>query len=806
MAGVQFYPLDIGMRLISDKPAVMLYGRTITGERVSVIDQSYLPYFYVLAESIEELEQELSRFSIKTGEDHHYIVKTEKKTVKLNEKETPVLKVCINNSFGCFSLYNELIKNPKIKGIYEHDINFVSSYLIDKKIIPGFLTDVEGEVINQYSPVAVVRADSIVQEDDEAIRNPKILAFDLETYAPKGKPGNTQSDQIVMISFYSENLRKTITWKKFETEDKTIEFVGSESDLISRFKRMLEEFQPDFLVGYASDIFAFPYIKQRADKYGIKLDIGIDRTLADVRNETAVKGIVHADIYKFIYRILGSKLATDNFRLEEVAMEILGEGKKSIDIAKLAEAFDSDSDLTPYCEYNLNDASLIYRLFVKMLPYIFEFAKLTNLELFDIIRGSFSQFTEAFLMKESRLANELIPPRPARNEQEERASKEKQPWNALESVPGVYSNIAVYGFQSLHPSIISLHNISSGTLRCRCCNAVVPGEEMHFCAKTAGFFPKIIGALIDRKQRIVNILNDDAEKTFEQSRLLNARHDAISSLTNALCGYFSYPSSRWYNEECAKAMAAYGRHYIASVIQKAESSGFEVLHADNDCIFLNPGSRKKEDFTAFFNEMNSQLPEKMQLEYEGFYPRGMFIASKAGKAKKKYALLSEKGYLKIIGLESSRRNFSTIAKEVQENVLNLILKERKLKKAMEYVQAVINNVKEGKIPMKKMVIYTHLQKDISNYETIAPHVAVAKKMQKQGFNVTQGSIIRYVVSKGEGSIAEQAQLPNEVASYDPDYYIEHQIIPAVERIFEAAGVDFEKALNEKEQSSLGEFI
>jgi len=50
------------------------------------------------------------------------------------------------------------------------------------------------------------------------------------------------------------------------------------------------------------------------------------------------------------------------------------------------------------------------------------------------------------------------------------------------------------------------------------------------------------------------------------------------------------------------------------------------------------------------------------------------------------------------------------------------------------------------------------------------------------------------------------KLPNEVKEYDADYYVEHQIIPSVEKIFEAAGVDFRNALDEKEQSSLSEFI
>ncbi len=802
MTGVQFYPLDLSMRLLGSRPYITLYGRTASGERIAVTDSTYLPYLYVLPKD-ENLEKELNGFTVKVENDYYSIVKIEKKSMRLNEKEVSVLKCSLNSHFAYHYIYDALIRNPKVSAVYEHDVGFINSYLMDKKIIPGFLANVEGEITNPHIPVAVMRADSIVQEDDVMFKNPKILAFNIETYSPKGKPASPSSDPVVMVSFYSENFQKTITWRKFDTNDKTIEFVNTETELILRFKRIIEEFQPDFLTGYASDIFAFPYLKKRCMLHNIKLDIGIDKSLADISSETSIKGIIHADVYKFVYKMFGSKLATDNFRLAEVAMELLGEGRKKT--GSLTDAWDSKSDLTSFCSYSLNDASLIYRLFLKILPSVFEYAKLTNLGLFDVLRGSLSQFSEAFLMKESRNSNELIPPRPSRRQYDERETRNIK-GISFETAPGVYNNIVVYDFQSLYPSIISVHNISLGALRCRCCNEIVPDEEMHFCRKINGFFPKIMGALSDRRQRILKLLGNASEKTFEQVKLLNARQDAVKSLMNSLYGYFGYASSRWYNFECAKAVSAYGRYYVNNVILKAKEAGFEVVHADNDSVFLKLGGKRKEDAEKFFLDVNDSLPEKMQLEYSGFYPRSVFIPAKTGKTSKKYAMLSEKGFLKITGLEASRRNFSTIAKEVQENVLHYILKERKLRQAMEYVKKVISDVREGKVALDKMIIYTHLQKELSRYETIAPHVAVAKKMQQRGFNVVPGSIIRYVVAKGSGSIAELAQFPNEVSSYNADYYIENQIIPAVERIFVAAGVDFHKALAEKEQSSLGEFI
>ena len=102
----------------------------------------------------------------------------------------------------------------------------------------------------------------------------------------------------------------------------------------------------------------------------------------------------------------------------------------------------------------------------------------------------------------------------------------------------------------------------------------------------------------------------------------------------------------------------------------------------------------------------------MELGYEGFYPTGIFVSAKIGPfgAKKKYALLSEAGTLKIKGFETIRRNWSLIAKDVQEKVLEIVLKENDTGKALEYVKNVVSDLKNKKIMLSKVIIHTKLQK------------------------------------------------------------------------------------------------
>jgi len=205
-----------------------------------------------------------------------------------------------------------------------------------------------------------------------------------------------------------------------------------------------------------------------------------------------------------------------------------------------------------------------------------------------------------------------------------------------------------------------------------------------------------------------------------------------------------------------------------------------------------------------------ELPGIMELEYEGFYPSGIFVSAKVGKfgAKKKYALISENGNLKIRGFETVRRNWSPIAKDVQEKVLGMILRENKPEKAFLYTKKVIEELRENKIPLKDVLIYTQLQKEIGSYDAIGPHVAIAERMRKRGIQVGPGSRIEFVITKQGTRIRDKAKLPDEVSQddYDPDYYINNQVIPAVEKIFEVLGYKKEDLLESKEQNKLQKFF
>lgn len=206
----------------------------------------------------------------------------------------------------------------------------------------------------------------------------------------------------------------------------------------------------------------------------------------------------------------------------------------------------------------------------------------------------------------------------------------------------------------------------------------------------------------------------------------------------------------------------------------------------------------------FLSHFNDSLPETMELEFEGFYRRGFFVS------KKRYAVI-EDGTIIAKGLELVRRDWAPIAKETQQNILMAILKEGNIDKATKIIEKNLKEIQTGKIDRKELIIHTQITKNLEDYKQIGPHVVAAKQLEANGINVGKGTIIQYIITKGKGTISQKA-VPYEYSEnkeYDKEYYIEHQLIPAVSRIMESLGYNKDRLrelANSERQQTLDAFF
>ena len=212
----------------------------------------------------------------------------------------------------------------------------------------------------------------------------------------------------------------------------------------------------------------------------------------------------------------------------------------------------------------------------------------------------------------------------------------------------------------------------------------------------------------------------------------------------------------------------------------------------------------KAQAQKFIKYLNSTFPEGMELEYEGFYRRGFFVS------KKRYAVI-EDGEIIAKGLELVRRDWAPIVKNTQESVLMAILKEGNSDKAIEAVKKVLKRIRKGEVDKKELIIHTQITKQLDQYKQVGPHVVAAKRIEEHGIKISRGTIIQYIIVKGKGSISQRA-VPydySEGYEYDKDYYIHHQLIPAVGRIMGPLGYskkDLEDMAVGEVQQSLDAFF
>src|SRR3989338_1024198 len=313
MPAIQFYPVEITYKIVNNKAIIYLFGRTANNEQVCVVDNNFEPYFYVKPKDEEDTESLIKKLMGIRAEQRGNIAQATNAEIidkKLLGKPITLIKTTADLPPNVPALRNAVKALKEVENVYEADIPFVRRYLIDKGITPMTLTEAEGEFVNIKSRVPVLSAEKIKSISEKNIEEPKIIAIDIETYNPTMKI-DMKKNPIVMIALYGKDFRKVITWKKFETKNKDIEFAKSEADMLETLNKILREQSPDIITGYFSDSFDWPYIRERADKYKIKLDFGMDNSQIrlDLRSGTAeLGGIASLDIYKFIARVVGRKL------------------------------------------------------------------------------------------------------------------------------------------------------------------------------------------------------------------------------------------------------------------------------------------------------------------------------------------------------------------------------------------------------------------------------------------------------------------------------------------------------------------
>ena len=589
--------LDIDYVTHDEKPVIRLFSKD-GDKNVVLLDDTFEPYLYVMSDDLDVCIEEI--------QDNLDVVRIEKVMKKDFQIENEFLKVTFKHPQEIAKNRDALRDLESVIQIREFDIPFYRRYLMDRDVIPMTEVVATGEKLDSFlnldsskQDIEIIKLTEGLTRLEEYPRDFRILSFDLEVRNPHGMP-NSEEDEIIMIGVASNfGINQVISTKtNSDDRDDFVFQVSSEKEMIEEFIKIIKENNVDIIVGYNSDNFDFPYLKDRAKLFGIDLDIGMDES--DIKfirrgyaNAASFKGLIHVDLYLVMRRYM----TLERYTLERVYYELFGEEKIDVPGDRIWEFWDNEGEeLDNLFDYSLDDVVSTLRIAEQTLPLNLELTRIIGQPLFDVSRMATGQQAEWFLVKQAYFDDEVVPNKQGSNFADRASAEDNEGGYVREPEKGLHENLVQFDFRSLYPSIIISKNISPDVLVLGDVDNeeeynISPEHDLKFKKNPQGFIPSVIDKILQERFRIKREMKASDDET--EKKALDVQQQAIKRLANTMYGIYGFPRFRWYSFECAKAITSWGREYIKSSIKKAEEFGFYAIYADTDGFYAKYVKEKK---------------------------------------------------------------------------------------------------------------------------------------------------------------------------------------------------------------------
>jgi DNA polymerase-2 len=752
-------------------PVVHLHGRLADGATFLVRDHRQRPHFYVHADDVERV------LALGAPEPQA--------TSKHTFDGAPACRIEVATPSDVPDLRNRL----HAAGIdtFEADVRFPVRYLIERGIKGG--CEIEGEAAPGAGVTWVF--------DDPQLRpasvqiEPRVLSFDIETDA--------KAERLLAIALYGPGVDEVliVDGSQRAMPETAIGF-ANERAALDRFCARIAELDPDVLTGWNVVDFDLSVLQRIATRLQHPLNLGRDSGAFRIRKAEGYFGSGHAAIpgrlvLDGIDLLRGAFVRMDDYSLDAVAREVLGEGKALTgDVRERIGEIEHNyrHNLPAFAHYARTDARLAFDIIrrLNLVPLAFARSQLTGMTP-DRVAASIASFDFLYLTELERAG--LVAP--SVRADDARVHAAQQGGHVLEPVTGLHSNVWVFDFKSLYPSIIRTFNIDPLAY------VANPPPQADLIDTPGGAFrrepailPRMLDELVPRREA--------AKKAGDE-----VAANAIKILMNSFYGVLGTPACRFHNPALASAITGQGRDLLLWSKQWFETAGFEVLYGDTDSLFVHSGSIDAASARAqgpkLANSLNSELaryiserwrvPSRLELEFEKMYlklflPR---VRHGTGGARKRYAGLLDTGGIEFVGMEVVRRDWTALAKQVQRELYQRLFCGQSVD---EYLARVVRLVRNG--DLDDLLIYRkNLRKYVEHYTaTSPPHVVAARKSTQ-----LTGRLVSYVITTAGPEPIDNVQHP-----LDREHYIAKQVKPVAEPVLAALGLDFESVIGDNRQLDL----
>ncbi len=747
----------------------------------------------------------------------------------LEEKDIQVTKVFAGDPLSIINIRNSMDES------FENRIRYYACYVYDKGLVPGMpYRVVNGDLRpDDWSlpPDIEQQFNDVLVNTEERFKEPmkdwarllqapipdiRRVAVDIEvrpSVQNRMPNADEATDPIITVGFAgSDGLRKVIMFDDLNTGEKVTEVPGAdevhqfntEREVIEETLRIIDEYP--IVLTFNGDDFDFKCLKNRARNLGVP-DADIPITLG--RRFAFLTNGVHIDLYQFFRNRSIQGYAFGNayreFSLDDITMGILDKGKIKVDFNNL-----NMRDMAEYC---MQDSFITYELtqfndnLVMNLMVMLQ--RISKMILEDLSRFGVSRWILALMEFMHRQEDWLIPNtqdiilhKGGTTTEAMIKGKKYQGGMVRDPVPGIHFDVTVVDFASLYPSAIRNWNLSYDTLLCKhedCKDNLIPGTAHWACTHRNGMTSELIGSLRDLRVLWYKPKAKDMSLTEDQRFFYHVTQQALKVFLNASYGVFGAESFPLYCPPLAESTAAVGRFAMAEAGRISEEMGVEVLYGDTDSVFLNHPSKEQTDKLVKWADDALGI----DLEVEKTYRYAIF-----SKRKKNYLGVYKDGRMDIKGLTGKKRHIPPILKNAFDEltkILSEVQNEEEFPAAKENIKGLVSEVhtrlKEKEFKIDEVAFQMQLGKPLKAYDTNPQHVKAGRMLEEMGYEIAQGDIIRYVVTKNDvkpSIIAEAKDV--DIKKYEE--YLESTF----EQLLDALDMSFDQLVGRPQQKSLSAFF
>jgi DNA polymerase elongation subunit (family B) len=229
-----------------------------------------------------------------------------------------------------------------------------------------------------------------------------------------------------------------------------------------------------------------------------------------------------------------------------------------------------------------------------------------------------------------------------------------------------------------------------------------------------------------------------------------------------------------------------------------QSSGFELIYADTDAVFLKRENATKSDYENIMNVLIRETGLSMTLEYHYKYLVLLYIeADDKMEARKHYYGLTFEDQLIMRGIDTRRHDSPVFVKEFQRTLLSKLFDCNSLEdvlsngyeNALLYITHSIDKLMNGEIQITDLVVSKILRQNIERYRSLFPHVAAAIRLNISGVIAGRGDNIQYVYTDSNHSDPLSRVVPAKLISsenYDKEKYLD-MLLDSAEAVLSVFG-------------------